>query len=86
MADKMAVLTEEQKAKIREFSLKRSFGPHRGAHHRGHFKAKYHHGSKDGFHNGHGPRRSGKPEGKFGAPKPADAPASSELPSAPGDA
>lgn len=87
MADKMAILTDDQKAKIREFSLKRSFGPHhRGGHGGGHFKGKFHHGGKGGFHKGPGPRGFGGPEGKFGGPKPADAPASSELPSAPGDA
>jgi len=78
MADRMAVLNDDQKAKIREFSLKRSFGPHhRGGHHGGHFKSKFHHGGKDGFRKGPGPRG-------FGGPKPGpDAPASSEAPAAP---
>lgn len=45
MADRMAILTDDQKAKIREFSLKRSMGPG-GKHHRGGFKRGFHHGGK----------------------------------------
>jgi len=78
MADRMAVLTDDQKAKIRSFALKRSFGPghHGGGHH---FKSskKFHHGG--GRFKGPGPRsfRGDKPAA-FSAP-PA-APAAPEAP------
>jgi Spy/CpxP family protein refolding chaperone len=75
MADRMALMTDDQKTKIRSFALKRSFGPG-GGHHGGprHFKGKkFHHGGKGAFHRGPGPR-------PFGGEKPADAPASSVAP------
>lgn len=46
MADKMALMTDDQKAKIREFSLKRGMG---GGHGKGHFR-----GGKGGHFRGHG--------------------------------
>lgn len=78
MADKMAVLTDEQKGKIRTFALQRSFGP-KGGHHGKSFKGKrFHHGGKGSFHKGPGPR-------KFRGEKPAEAPSASVTPTAPSE-
>jgi Spy/CpxP family protein refolding chaperone len=50
MADKIALLTPDQQTKIREFSLKHSFGPG-GGHH---FKGRHHFGGGRSFQRGPG--------------------------------
>ncbi|MBX9671678.1 MAG: hypothetical protein K2X93_29080 [Candidatus Obscuribacterales bacterium] len=51
MADRMAVLTDDQKVKIRSFSLKHGMGGHGGKHFRGgsrhHFGGRAHFGGPD---------------------------------------
>ncbi len=59
MADKIAILTPDQQAKIREFSLKHSFAPERGHHGK---SGRHGWGSKK-FHGGHGGGHGGGPGG-----------------------
>lgn len=77
MADKIALLTDDQKSKIREFSLKRNFFP-------GHGKGNHFRGGKGHFrgHGGPGPRASFGGDKKFSVgEQPASTPTAPVAPS-----